>query len=544
MQKQKTKNKPEIKSYYNMRNFIVSCYLIFMFTVFEVILINQYADVRSVKYFAFLIATSLLFISVAVVSLAYHYEKDLTQSKLLAEQTAFFDFSYTDLAFICFFIFAIFTTIFSDNFIHSLLGVGTYDLNGSMISAGRNNGLLLIALYTVMYFIVSRYYYYKDYILILFMIFGGLISALAIVNFFYIDPLGIFKGYGENIINNFGTTIGNKNYISMYMCILLPVAMSMFVVYKNRSIQIVSGVCTAFAFCGLLVASSNSGYIGLFAMMFAMSVVFARNAYHFRKFMLGITIILVSSKLLRLFSFIMNDNSKGFEAIGNILIYSNLTYVLIAIFAIITVVLYLTKDSEFVTKRWPSNGLLTTVLVVFTAMIALFVCMFINYTFVDKTSDIGSFSQLLRFDARWGTHRGFFWIKGMEEYKEFDFIHKLFGCGCDSFYFAFMPHFNELLLRFNNTFTDCAHNEYLNYLVTQGILGLGCYLVIIITTICKAFKVSKENALMIIFMMPVITYSAQAIVNIANPIVTPFLFVFIALCECLSRKSCNVNTLE
>ncbi len=544
MANKKAQKNPEIKSYYNMRNFIVSCYLLLMFTVFEMILRQQYADVRSVKYVAFLILTALLFVSVLVISIVYYSEKNSPDSKLVAEQTSFFKLSYTDLAFICFFIFAIFTTLMSDNIKHSLLGVGTYMLNGEPVSVGRNNGLVLIAMYIIMYFIVSRYYYYKEYVLLAFMIFGSLISALAIINFFYIDPLNIFKDYEQNIIENFGTTIGNKNYISMYMCILLPVAMSMFVVYKKRYVQVLSAVGTVLAFCGLLVASSNSGYIGLFVMMFAMSVVFSRNAYHFRKFMLCITMILVSSKLLRLFSYIMNDKSKGFEAIGKLLVYSDITYVLIAIFAIITAVLYLTKNTRFITVHWPKNGLLVAVLFAFTSVITLFVCMFINYTFIDTASDIGSLSQIFRFDDRWGTHRGFFWIKGMEEYSKLNFINKLFGCGCDSFYFLFEPHFKELLLRFNNSFTDCAHNEYLNYLVTQGILGLLSYLVIIITTICKAFKVSKENALMIIFMMPIITYCAQAIVNIANPIVTPFLFIFIALCECLSRKSCSANVLE
>lgn len=123
-------------------------------------------------------------------------------------------------------------------------------------------------------------------------------------------------------------------------------------------------------------------------------------------------------------------------------------------------------------------------------------------------------------------------------------MHILFGSGCDTFYHVFSPHFDELLQRFGNSSTDCIHSEYLNYLVTQGIVGLVSYIGIVASAVVRAIKKSKDNLLLLVFAAPVVCYSVQAVVNIYQPITTPFLFIFVALCECAARGSNKANKLS
>ncbi|MBR2714822.1 MAG: O-antigen ligase family protein [Ruminococcus sp.] len=525
--------KIESKSNYNMRNSIVSYYLLLMFTVFELFLSNQYVHARTDKFILFIVLTSLLIVSVGIISLSYVLDKNAPIEHRVVEHKPIFSFSVTDYAFFLFFLFAVITTLVSEYKLDSLTG-----------GAGRDNGLVLLALYTAMYFIVSRFYYYKEYVLAFFLVAGCIISGLAILHFFYIDPLGIMTGYSDNIVNDFGTTIGNKNTIASYMCIFLPVCLMMFITYKSRNMMILSAVALCFAYCGLLSAGSNSGYIGFFAMLFFMMLICVKSARLFRKFMLALAIMFFSGKVLRVFSFFLNDKSKGFEAIGKKLVYGNEVFLIIIICAVISLLMYKAKDKKDLESIWPKNIL--TAIVLILGSLVLIVCgyMFYKYTFIDTTTDIGSLSQYFRFDDRWGTHRGFMWINGVKDFLNFDAVHILFGSGCDTFYHVFEPHFAELSDRFNNSSTDCIHSEYLNYLVTQGILGLSAYLGIIVTTIYRALKTSKENILSLVFVMPVITYAAQSIVNIYQPITTPFFFIFIALCECLSRKSNPVNKIN
>lgn len=521
------------KSSYNMRHSMVSYYLLVMFTFFEVFLTNQYASARTDKFILYIVLTSVLIVSTIVISLSYYLDKNAPIDQRVVEPKKFFDISSTDIAFLAFFFSACITTLVSDYMLDSLTG-----------GAGRDNGLILLFLYTAMYFIVSRYYYFKNYVLLSFLVFGCLISLLAILHFFYIDPLGIMKGYSEEIIKDFGTTIGNKNTIASYMCVFLPFSIMMFVVQKSRCVKILSLVSIAFAYCGLLVAGSNSGYIGFFAMLFFMALVGVRKPHLLRWLSLALTVMFTSGLLLRLFSFIMKDKSKGFEKIGEMLVYSNKIYIVIAFFAVITLLMFLFKNSAFVNSKAFKNTLTTIVALTGALAVGVFSYYFCYYTFVDTTTDIGSLSQILRFDDRWGTHRGFFWINGIKDFCDFDFVHILFGSGCDTFYHVFEPHFEELSIRFNNSSTNCIHSEYLNYLVTQGVLGLLSYLTILVTCIYRSLKTSKKNELSLIFLFPVIAYAAQAVVNIYSPVVTPFLFIFIALSECLSRESNSVNRLE
>lgn len=520
------------KSLYNMRNAIVNYYLLVMFTFFEMFLTAQYAKARTDKFILFIILSGTLVVSVLAISLTYRFDKNTKPEDAIVEQQPIFKLSLTDIGFISFFLCACITTVLSDYKLESLIGGKN----------SRDNGLVLLFLYLMVYFIVSRFYYFKNYVLCSFLVFGSLISLLAILHFYYIDPLGIMSGYSDSVIKDFGTTIGNKNTIASYMCVFLPFTIMMFILQKNKTVRILSAVSIAFAYTGLLVAGSNSGYIGLFAMLFFMFVVCVRKLELLKNLMLALTIMFSSGIILRLLSLIL-DKDKGFETIGQMLIFSKYIFFIVGFFAVLTVVLYFLEKNFALTEKWPKNTLTAVILLLGTAVFSVCVYMFIKYTFIDTKTDIGALSQIFRFDDRWGTHRGFMWINGVKDFVNSDLRVILFGSGCDTFYYFFEPHFAELSDRFNNSSTNCIHSEYLNYLVTQGVLGFISYLTVIISVTVRAFKTSKNNTMALLFIFPVIAYSAQAVVNIYQPITTPFLIIFIALTECIARKSNSVNRL-
>jgi O-antigen ligase len=128
------------------------------------------------------------------------------------------------------------------------------------------------------------------------------------------------------------------------------------------------------------------------------------------------------------------------------------------------------------------------------------------------------------------------WIRSLWIFNDASLFEKLFGVGPDMFYSAFKPYFADLM-HYGDSSTNAAHNEYLNYLVTVGLLGLGAYLVAIGSSIRNAVKSFCKHPLAIVCISAVICYSAQAIVNIAQPITTPLLILFIALTEAVYRKS-------
>jgi hypothetical protein len=56
-----------------------------------------------------------------------------------------------------------------------------------------------------------------------------------------------------------------------------------------------------------------------------------------------------------------------------------------------------------------------------------------------------------------------------------------------------------------------------------------------ISAVAAAFKAARRNFLALAFCAPVLCYLIQSTVNIATPIVTPLLFIFLALTVNITR---------
>ena len=507
-------NKPK----YNVRNSLTSYYLLIMFTFFPWFLTESYSHARTDKYWLFMGLTGVLFLSTAATSLVYRSEN----RRMGIKEKVMLPLSATDICMLCFFGFAAISTALSPYPLDSLTG-----------NAGRNNGLILLGLYLIAYFIVSRFYVFKEYVIAAYLVFSSGVALLTILNFYYIDPFGILEGYSADVIEDFGTTIGNKNTIASFMCLFLPVAVMMFVLAEKKYMKILSGISIGIAYGGLICANSNSGYLGFAVILMVMLIFCARDFEKFRNYMLALAILFGSGKLLRLFSYLMSDHAKNFEAIPRFLLFSPYLYAPIGFFLLIYVLM--TAFRRPLAKGY--NG--KVMKGIFIALLSLSVTglfgAFLYFTNVDTTTDLGSMEKLLRFNDYWGTHRGFMWINGMKDFSEFDILHKLFGSGPDTFFRVFEPHFAELLERFGDSSTDCIHNEYLNYLITQGILGVAAYLGLLLCGTVRAVKKSYENPITLVFISAVLGYAIQAVVNLYQPITTPTLFLFLAMAEGLSR---------
>lgn len=508
-------NKPK----YNVRNTVTNIYLTIMFTFFPMFLTESYAHARTDKYWLFMGLTLALLVVVFIITLVYRSEN----KRMGVREQFMLPLTSTDICMLCFFGLAAVSACLSTHFLDSITG-----------NAGRNNGLILLGLYLIAYFIVSRFFFFKDYVIALYLVFSCGVAMLTILNFYYIDPFGILEGYSADVIEDFGSTIGNKNTIASFMCLFLPVAVMMFVLAKERYLKILSGIAIGIAYGGLICANSNSGYLGFAVILMVMLIFCARDFEKFRNYMLALFILFASGKLLRLFSYLMEDHSKNFEVIPRFLLFSPYMYIPIAFFLIVYLMMTLLRRP----METHYNG--KVMKGIFIVLLALSVTgllgAFLYFTNIDTTTDLGSLEKLFRFDDRWGTHRGFMWINGMKEFSGFDFIHKLFGSGPDTFYYVFEPHFEELLSRFGDSSTDCIHNEFLNYLVTQGIFGLAVYLGLLGCGAFRAIKNSYRDPLTLVFISGALCYAVQSVVNLYQPITTPTLFLFLAISEGIGRK--------
>ena len=527
-----SKNQPIIKieNKYNVRNAIVNYYLVLMFSVFPLFATDAYFNIRHDKYHLFLGLTGVMMIAVFLITLYMNFDtpKDTQKSP---DDVWYKKLSVTDWAMLAFLGVCVISTLFSSNVSDAVFG-----------TQGRNNGLLLMAFYVGAYFAVSRFFYQFEYI---FLVFAGVSSAvylLAVLNSIYIDPLGMFTAFYENLdvyaetLKDFTSTIGNKNLMSSYICVSLPVFITLSVHSQKLIYRALYLLASALGFMSLMSADSDSGILGMAVIAVILLIWYSKRIAHLKRYMLAITVMFASAKLLRFIYFLADDNTKGIDQFQQIFVYSNTGYILILTFAIITAVLYFIdfKKPEIVF----SNAVPTTLGVIALLGFIGGIGIIIYYSCFNLNAELDTWERLLRYNDSWGTHRGFMWTRSLWIFNDASVFEKLFGVGPDMFYSAFSPYFADLM-HYGDSSTNAAHNEYLNYLVTIGIAGLGAYLVAIGSSIRNAIKSACKNPLAIVCISAVICYSAQAIVNIAQPITTPLLFLFIGLTEAVYRK-CKV----
>ena len=513
---------------YTVTQTLVNYYLVLMFTVFPLFFTNEYFNIRHDKYGLFLGLSLVLLIAegalIAYVRLSPAANTSASYAGANQNQVRYRQLSFPDLAMLALLLFCFISTLLSDHPYDAVFG-----------TAGRNNGLLLIAVYVGIYFLITRCLYYKEYIFIALAAVSSVVFLLAVLNCFYVDPLGMFEHLtDEQTITDFTSTIGNKNLMSSFICITLPVLMALSVLTKVNGLRVLYLFASGLGFAALMTSDSDSGILGLGVFAVIYFIWFVRNISRLKNYFLTLTVMLAFAKLLRLFSYLMNDNSKGMDQFQEIFVYSDTGYILLAVCAVIAAALYLLDFKK------PDILLSKAVPFIIGAIVLLGVAgvvgAIIYFSAIDTTTELGSLERLLRFNDSWGTHRGYMWIRSMWIFGDESFVKKLFGTGPDNFYYAFSPYFTGLM-EYGDSSTNAAHNEYINYLITIGVAGLASYLALVGGVITRAVKAAKKNPLVIISVAAVICYSVQAVVNIAQPITTPLFIIFLALTEAFSRKT-------
>ncbi|MCH5298971.1 MAG: O-antigen ligase family protein [Ruminococcus sp.] len=518
--KKQAKSLPE----YQVKNALVNYYLVLMFTVFPLFFTHKYTNIRHDKLNLFLVLSCSLVVAEVIVLILT--SKQRKKGKSLPREKWYNQLSLTDYAFGAMVLLYVLSTLLSDRPADSFTG-----------AQGRNNGLFLLIVYFLIYIVISRLFKFKEYVFALFAAASMVVYILCILNFFGVDPLGMYVGYSEKVIADFTSTIGNKNIMSCFCCLSVPLFVMMYMDNANFLTRNLYLSASGLGFAAMLCADSESGFLGIVPTMAIILLYSVRVLYRLRRFFSAAAAMLFWSKVLWIFMLISGGSQKDLGTIQRVLICDYRTLIALICVGIIAALLHYLCMID-AGARLP-KAVFYALLGVYGAVVIVAVSMLVYYTFIDTETKLGAVTRYFRFDEKWGTHRGYMWIKSWEIFTTSDFKNILLGCGPDTFYNAFRPYFSELSERFGDSATNCAHNEFLNYLITTGVLGLGAYLTVFGSAIVNVFRKAEKNALAFMFIIPVVCYLIQSTVNLATPITTPLLFVFLALSQAALRKTEN-----
>ena len=498
----------------SMHEKFADLFVISMFAIFPIYMTNKLFNVRKDRLHYFVVTTFVLLFFILATYIC-GIDKERWPKNL-------FKISVPDGAFISFVVVCLISAILSEYGEEAFTGSG-----------GRDSGFYLMAMYFLCYLLVSRYFRYREAVFAAFAIMSSIVCFIALLHEFWIDPFAIIVDIKEEQQKDFITTIGNINMFSGFACVSLPVCVALAVIAKDKITTAFYCLTAGLNIIGLVVANSLSGYFGFVAFMAILFVYCCGSAHRIFKFLLTCTAMAASIKLIRLLAYICHDNFKNLEDISYFLVYDNRVFYIIGGLALLTVLAYL-LDRKFGDNHSPKAIQILAGLLVGLAAAAV-LGVFIYFSFIDQETDLGKFSKILRLNDQWGTHRGYAWIRGFELFHTKGWKNILVGSGPDTFGQVIKAVYRQDMLDRHGSVFDTAHNEFLNYLVTTGILGFASYILLILAVLFRAIRRCKFDSTMIIVILSIVGYASQSIFNLATPIITPFIFLFLALAEAMIR---------
>ncbi|MBQ6823046.1 MAG: O-antigen ligase family protein, partial [Clostridia bacterium] len=128
-----------------------------------------------------------------------------------------------------------------------------------------------------------------------------------------------------------------------------------------------------------------------------------------------------------------------------------------------------------------------------------------------------------------GSGRLYIWKNVLQRVPE----HLLFGVGPDTMQYSGIEPFSRYDASLGAIYAqvDAAHNEYLNVLYHQGVLGLGCYLTALISLLLSWARSANRVIGIAMFGGAVLCYAIQAFFGISQLMVAPMFWVVMGLLD-------------
>lgn len=406
----------------------------------------------------------------------------------------------TDLFFVAFVVIGILASVLS--------GFGMDSLGGK---DNRRQGIVMFSLYLMLFFLLKQHSSFSRQVKRSAFFTFGVVCLLGILNQFKLDSAGYISALIEPDRVRFTSTIGNIGFYSAYCILLFPTAYAFFLHSSTLREAVPYGVLSLIGVFGAMASHTESAFLGLCA-AFAILPLCVRD-YGVKRYFLTMPLLLLSMKLYALavsfFEGIPLSALTGTFLSGTPFAVLMCTYLLCAL-----LFRNLTDSGGAKFKR--IYGIMLAAVLVLSVSVILF----INLYPLKSLPPI--IAKYLLITPEWGTDRGYIWFGMTELWKDFSPLEKLIGGG-----FGCVVRWDRGYRLFSDAVIDAAHNEYLHYLLTHGILGLSCYLAFIASSVVRCIKSGSIAGRCLC--AGCIAYAVQATVNIAQMFSTPLFFVFLFL---------------
>lgn len=494
---------------------VLGIYVVLVGVGLPIVIKDRYFDILVAKYYYYCICTILMVILV----LGYFATVRARQTILYFKKFSFSDFlkSFTvaDYAAIIFLIVAILSTLTSDYLYESFWG-----------NEGRFSGLFLIIWYVASYFCVSRFWKFKNWYIDIMLIAGMLVCLFGITDYFQLDIFHFKVVMNPDQWLIFTSTIGNINTYTAYVGIIAAIATVLFATDKKIISMFWHYSCMVIAFFAIIMGVSDNAYLSLGALFGFLPLYLFGSKIGIRKYVIILATFFSVVQCINLINFYFKDLVIGIDSIFVLLANSGISLIFTFFLWGLIIFWYLWDYIKKNPNREYGNLFRYIWLILLLSILIIILYVIYDCNFQGNIGKYGNIGNYLVFDDDWGTNRGYIWRNAIERFSKFSLWKKMVGFGPETF---------GILLMYQtkgnpyNLIFDSAHNEYLHFLLTIGIVGLFSYLVFIFSCIKKCFNFKKKNSYIIAIAFGLICYSIQAFVNLNLPIVTPIYWLLLAM---------------
>ena len=448
-------------------------YLVLLFGLFPLLLHNGWFDVMETKFAAYLFLTALWLLG-------------LFWFAALGRGLAGAAFAPAAVCCLLFCLVGILASL-----------LGGHGRSALLAADNRYQGILALLLYAAMAAALTRCRPGRPAV-------GALLAGFAVngllgvLNFCGVDPFGLMAQLTAFDRGRFLGGIGNINFFAAYMTLLTPVAAVLFCRAEKTGPRLGLGLLSVLGLWGAMASRSESAVLGLGAAALLLPLFVPGES---RRILWLPPAALLAMQLFALFT------ARSFSALTELLLLPAVSAALLALWL------------GAYALGWKSRR--AYALLLGTALGLLGLLVLLANTCMDA-SWLGRLGDWLVLDADFGSDRGAIWRSCFSLYGEFPWWQKLLGA-CS----GVLARWDVLHRIFPDAVVDTAHNEYIHYLLTHGLLGLGAYVCWLFLALRGALR--SPSPLYAALGLGAAAYAVQAGVNIAQSATTPLFFAILAL---------------
>lgn len=389
----------------------------------------------------------------------------------------------------------------------------------------RFDGLITQFCYMFIFLLVSRYYEHQnwhDFVL------GGAILVSFVVGtlqHYGINALGLFpEGYTPATVGFLGL-FGNVNIVSTISSLISVFFGMMFVARDKGLYKWFAFAASVLLFFLQCLAGSDSGYVSLLTGVVVMLPFVVTSWKRVSDWLL----LLAGFGFFGWIHFITQDVGASVHTYYGTIDALWLPLAIAAL-ALAGVFLLISRKRELKKKK-------TAMLISIALIVVIILAAVLGIELLGRNENSRIMYQARemlhgKIDDNFMSNRGYIWKSTIKLIP----MNPLFGSGPDTLLQIRDETSGEESVRVIGYLVDKAHNEYLQYAVCEGLLGLAAYLTLLVGTCVRWGKSAvkstingNDDAAFVAAGVALIAYATQAIFNFSVPISAPFMFVLMGM---------------